>query len=1239
MSIFTYAIGTDNKVYLSTNKGLSWSERGTIPYAGEKEIYADPNYPTKVWVGCQDSPTTDPAVVSTDGGLTFTDAVWSGSGNFVQYQTIDSQTVYAAAFETIAKSTDGGNTFTPTVDVSVIYPGATYAWCIHFYTSDFGFAGIGDPSIASKLFRTYDAGVTWTEVTTITFTGNTDESILGISSTANGRYVILTTTYGLYVSDEDLNNWTYTAFPNSGRSNIFKLSDTEYFVAFYSNGNTSSFFYVTDDAGLTWNSLPFTGSTTDLAFTNNVDVYMYNALEGHISITGSSLLYTADGGTTFRPSTLNRDVNAFTVSEQVCNECPEGYTKQGDECVQTIEYPATYSLPEFVTVIAGSQNISYGKNGLNLMQTVSSGALPLLGGGAGQLTNIAFDIINTNGTGTPAPREAGYSPLAFNSLSPIFNTLWRNRLNDVGIWVSSSVDCNPNVTANCVPVSFSWCVTPAETKTYLIGIAGDNEVRFKVDGLTYVRITGQIGSVTAPFNYWHVFPIQLTAGLHTITLEGYNFAGAASFGAEIYDISIADFKTFFCDAPSPTAAQLEPYIIFSTKDTIGSVLPDPSQPGYPGAWECPDGSEASDCFGTPTCAYVQSVPFVKCYYELLQCFDPEVVIYSGTDLSTYVGKVVKLDTGVCYTVVGITDFYEDPIDVVVARSYDDCQYCLPSFKLINCKDNQTTIYTNTNLLAYTNPSKIIKVEEYPNECWQVGINDKTTFVPETVTVDGEPFTKCVDCDPNLYQLNNCFNDTSFILSDSDLAAVLGKVINIEGYPGLCFYVTEPTCKCLRLTGIFDIESGLEETIDVIASDVLVNGRYQYLFTSNGTDYSIVWNSTENRWEFFNITTSTMLAYSPLDINCPYTSYWLSALNSEAYIYALQDGADSGSFQGVYVSTDFGETFTAYFNGIPVSSQKASVIRADTTVIGSVFVAGDVGIYYSTDHGFSWSAATGAYTSGYPFNDILAYNGVANPVTIAVGLTFAGSTDGGLSFSDLPQSPATLYPTWGPDPQAYAVKSFNLVNIYVSIEDKIFRSTDLGNSWGACNSNNPISAGNIVQDLITPDANTVIAITTTGIYRSTNSGISFTQVLTITENVIGGGCSTGDPTIAEVVYYPAALGEVGGIYRTIDGGATWTLQSTITGGSGETSDVWIYQGKGALTGRSDTSYYTLDAGVTKLPSNLPGKPTSLTGTLEFTSCQPFCASLIKTESCSDLIYDINVAQVYPDCDCCTTKNCK
>jgi hypothetical protein len=128
------------------------------------------------------------------------------------------------------------------------------------------------------------------------------------------------------------------------------------------------------------------------------------------------------------------------------------------------------------------------------------------------------------------------------------------------------------------------------------------------------------------------------------------------------------------------------------------------------------------------------------------------------------------------------------------------------------------------------------------------------------------------CNPIKYQLGNCFNDTSFIISDSDLEAVLNKTISIVGYPGICFSVGLPTCECIKISG--DLGAG-KFTTTIQATGIILNNRNQYAFTNGGNTYLLNWNDTTSRWELNNQTTSTLVGYSGADVDCPYTSYWVN----------------------------------------------------------------------------------------------------------------------------------------------------------------------------------------------------------------------------------------------------------------------------------------------------------------------------------------------------------------------------
>ena len=79
-------------------------------------------------------------------------------------------------------------------------------------------------------------------------------------------------------------------------------------------------------------------------------------------------------------------------------------------------------------------------------------------------------------------------------------------------------------------IGFSKCINVASDGEYLIGLAGDNNIRFAVNGETLIE---KNTSDTGNFNYWWVYKVTLTAGNNTVVLEGKNDGDIASFGCDI----------------------------------------------------------------------------------------------------------------------------------------------------------------------------------------------------------------------------------------------------------------------------------------------------------------------------------------------------------------------------------------------------------------------------------------------------------------------------------------------------------------------------------------------------------------------------------------------------------------------------------------------------------------------------------------------------------------------------------
>jgi hypothetical protein len=147
-------------------------------------------------------------------------------------------------------------------------------------------------------------------------------------------------------------------------------------------------------------------------------------------------------------------------------------------------------------------------------------------------------------------------------------------LNRVGIW--SCVGRDPNDNSIRLPldiwIGFTRCITAPATKTYYIGMAGDNQVRFKVDGEVKVEL---VDTAQTNFQYWHIYPIQLKEGVNIIELEGRNSHFWASFGAEIYDNTPQQILN--------ASNYSDLTVLFTTRSMVGQQL-------QLGKYTCPEGA-------------------------------------------------------------------------------------------------------------------------------------------------------------------------------------------------------------------------------------------------------------------------------------------------------------------------------------------------------------------------------------------------------------------------------------------------------------------------------------------------------------------------------------------------------------------------------------------------------------------------------------------------------------------------
>ena len=275
--------------------------------------------------------------------------------------------------------------------------------------------------------------------------------------------------------------------------------------------------------------------------------------------------------------------NALCVEHSGC-ECPEGYTYD----------PMTEVCSTYATVTATTSPTTVVSGDISPAYAAYGGRFCTPGSYTTCWTNPAhfYSAIGIPfwGTGAGAPFENG-------------------RLNNIGVWGSPPI--------NDAWVGFSTCITATTSGEYLVGLAGDNQIRFALDGVQLVE-NPWAGSTILPenFKYWWVWPIQLSAGEHSLVLQGKNNGSTpASFGCEITGPWPTGTFTVPSDFSVFTAQTgIDAYTartIFRSIDVIGGTFNTETN-------LCPDGFEYDIC--RDTC--VDSFPCTEDTVVTQQCWVP-----------------------------------------------------------------------------------------------------------------------------------------------------------------------------------------------------------------------------------------------------------------------------------------------------------------------------------------------------------------------------------------------------------------------------------------------------------------------------------------------------------------------------------------------------------------------------------------------------------------------------------------
>lgn len=415
-----------------------------------------------------------------------------------------------------------------------------------------------------------------------------------------------------------------------------------------------------------------------------------------------------------------------------CESCFSGFqwTPYNDgtgRCFRTVTTP--WVFPSSPISLVNSQNVAYSVAGSKIYTTYNLNGTSI--GSTTILTSVP--LWDNGGLSTQGP------------------------LNRSGKWTNLSAGTT-QIPTN-VWVGFSTCVDVGSIgKTFYLGIAGDNDFRFSLDGVEIVNTyNGPYDNTTTAFNYWHIYPVNIGAGNHTIEVFGLNRGSIAGFGCEIYD------NTFSQLTAATTYGDLN--VIFTTESLVSASTFQTLTGQYISSGiTCPQGGVVSPCSGgciqyivcepttltptptptvTPTPTITPTPSLVPKSIYLSGCCDNQV--YKSQSLNNYIiGETVRLSpNNFCYRVI------EEP-KIPPSTTINDTlgfQYvsgCLDK----SCQPCPTTAYT------YTNSCKVLTILDFFYECnttdpSSYGISDGVLSV--IVTGGTPPYTiTWTDSDGNIY---------------------------------------------------------------------------------------------------------------------------------------------------------------------------------------------------------------------------------------------------------------------------------------------------------------------------------------------------------------------------------------------------------------------------------------------------------------------------------------------------------
>jgi hypothetical protein len=303
---------------------------------------------------------------------------------------------------------------------------------------------------------------------------------------------------------------------------------------------------------------PCSGGTIDLG--NQVLPYNYESenYQGSYSLYFSAFTKTCTFEIpcpTLEPTQTPTNTPTPTPTPTVDCQCPSGYTASSDGSICYRVLTSSPTVNDTLQPEAGADNNNYGQFGVKIYNVDDY--------------NISGNSISGN------LAFSGFTVVADGSSTTNVELFYSTRMNANNVWVAGDANWpGPNYPDY---ISFCSTFTLLESKTYYVGIAGDNDVTIKLNGVTLVDQLDDEPDTN--FKFWHVYPVTLNAGPNIIELENWNRSQVGSFAAEIYNNTLSEMTS----ATGTTMLD----IVFAT----GDYLPGGSKEGegFCSNYTCPSG--------------------------------------------------------------------------------------------------------------------------------------------------------------------------------------------------------------------------------------------------------------------------------------------------------------------------------------------------------------------------------------------------------------------------------------------------------------------------------------------------------------------------------------------------------------------------------------------------------------------------------------------------------------------------